>query len=166
MKYIYCGGAFAFDYLDPAYRARASEDYRAELLGDAELLLQKQDAVRINDRVSYIGPFYFESDGMVDRDIVSAELTMVRNCTDAFFLLDHGLCPGTVAELTVASMLGKQIHIYYVRRGDGEETESSLHTPCWYPIILSGLLCDTVSVTACESLADAKETIKSAVRAL
>ena len=166
MRLVYCGGSFAFDFRDPAYRALAAKDYRAVLLGDAEALLRRSDAARLSDSVSYIGPFYFESDGMVDADIVGAELTMVRRCTDAVFLFDGGLCPGTVSELTVASLLGKNVAIFYVKRSETEETESALHSPCWYPITLAGLLNAHTAVFPCESLAEAEEGAVSWVRAL
>jgi hypothetical protein len=166
MRRVYCGGTFAFDYLNPAYRALAAEDYRAVLLGGAEALLQRSDAVTVAPGVSYVGPFYFESDGMVDADIVGAELGMVRECTDAVFLLDHGLCPGTVSELTVASLLGKKVAVFYVKRSEAEETESVLHSPCWYPITLAGLLNERTEVFPCESLAEAKACAVSWVHSL
>ena len=40
MRKLYCGGRFAFDYLNPAYRDLAKEDYRAQLLGNENLLLE------------------------------------------------------------------------------------------------------------------------------
>lgn len=166
MRYLYCGGTFEFDYLDPAYRARAGEDYRARLLGSADLLLCRRDEVRLGADLAYVGPFYFESDGMIDRDIVEAELGMVRRCTDAVFLLDGGLCPGTVSELTLASALGKRVAIFYVRRGETEETESTLHSPCWYPITLAGILNGQTRVFACETLEEAKRQAARFVRAL
>ena len=155
MKKIYCGGSFNFDYLKCGDRDDAAEDYRAVLLGGADLLLERNGCVKINENVEYIGPFYFETDGMKDRDIVHSEWEMVKKCTDAIFLLDGAGCPGTVCELTAASMLGKRVHIFYIRKGEGEETESDLHTPCWYPIIHSLAVNEKTAICKCFSAEDA-----------
>ena len=85
MRKIYCGGAFNFDYLNDGYREYAERDYRAMILGGASLLLERNECVKINENVEYIGPFYFETDGMKDHDIVQSEWDMVKNCTDAIF---------------------------------------------------------------------------------
>lgn len=137
MRKVYCGGAFDFDCQRPDYLQRAKEDYRTILLGDVNKLLQKQEFVFLNSNLAYIGPFYFETDGMVDKDIVGLESEMVENCTDAVFLLNGAGCPGTIAELILASTLKKRVYIFYVRARAGEETESELNTPCWYPIRMS-----------------------------
>ena len=109
MKKVYCGGAFDFDCQRPDYLQRAKKDYRAILLGNEEKLLRKQEFVLINPDLAYIGPFYFETDGMVDKDIVGLERGMVKNCTDAVFLLKDARCPGTIAELMLASVLKKRV---------------------------------------------------------
>lgn len=163
MKKIYCGGRFDFDYLKDGYKDAAAKDYRAVLLGSGNRLLERSNRVRISDGVEYIGPFYFETDGMQDIDIVANEWEMVKNCTDAIFLLDDACCPGTVCELTAASMLGKRVHIFYIRKGDGEETESSLHTPCWYPIIHSSVVNSKSCAYECKSYADAAAKISALV---
>lgn len=164
MRKIYCGGRFDFDYLDEGYRAEAEKDYRAILLGGADMLLQRSKSVKINENAEYIGPFYFETDGMQAHDIVKSEWEMVRECTDAIFLLDDACCPGTVCELTAVSMLGKKVHIFYIRAKAGEETESELHTPCWYPIIHSLTVNKNTSVCECKDYDDAAEKIKALVR--
>ena len=163
MKKLYCGGSFCFDYQHADYREQAARDYRAALLGSTDLLLQRSDGVRINEGVTYIGPFYFESDGMMDRDIVRSETEMVKACTDAIFLLDEAGCPGTVCELTVASMLEKNVHIFYLRKASDEETESDLHTPCWYPILHSCIVNKKTRIHPCSSAEDAAEQIQKLV---
>lgn len=140
MKKLFCGGRFYFDYQLPDYQEKAANDYRAILLGGPEHLLRKSDGIQLHEGLEYIGPFYFESDGMLDKDIVRCEISMIERCTDALFLLDGADCPGTICELTMAGALGKDVHIFYIRRPDGEETESSLHSPCWYAIVHSCLL--------------------------
>lgn len=166
MKQVYCGGAFPFDCRDADFRHQAARDYRALLLGDAGQLLQRQKYVPLSETVRYIGPFYFETAGMQDVDIAACEMNMVRACTDAVFLLDDGNCPGTVSELTLAAMLGKRIAVFYIRRPDDEETESSLHSPCWYPILLSGLLNSQTRVFSCRDYDDAAKKIAAYVRGL
>lgn len=160
MRKFYCGGSFGFDYLQPNYREQAAADYRAILLGSPDRLLQRSTGVELHAEAMYIGPFYFESDGMLDRDIVKSEMEMVTNCTDAVFLLDNASCPGTICELTMASMLGKRVHLFYLRKADDEETESSLHTPCWYPILHSSIMNEYTRLYPCSSLEDAVDQIR------
>lgn len=160
---LYCGGQFNFDYLNSDYYEKAKDDYRSILLGKANKLLQKRRTIKLTDNVSYIGPFYFESDGMMDKDIVKAETSMINKCTNAVFLLDNGCCPGTIAELILAASLKKDITIFYIRRSDNEETESTLHTPCWFPIIMSKLITKNVKLFSCNSYSEATSKIKEYV---
>ncbi len=162
MRKLYCGGRFHFDYLLDGYRDNAAKDYRAVLLGNVDFLLQRSDGIRFYENAEYIGPFYFETDGMQDRDIVQTEWEMVQNCTDAIFLLETADSPGTVCELTAASMLGKRVHIFYLR--DDRETESLLHAPCWYPILHSIAVNEHTHIYECENLDDAVEKIIATVR--
>ena len=165
MRKLYCGGSFGFDYQREDYQQQAASDYRALLLGSTELLLQRSSGVPLGAGTVYIGPFYFESDGMLDRDIVQSEIDMVSQCTDAIFLLDGAGCPGTICELTMASMLGKNVYIFYLRKADDQETESTLHTPCWYPILHSSILNTKTRLYECHSVDDAvarmRELLKS-----
>ena len=164
MRKLYCGGTFCFDYQKAGYMEQAAADYRAVLLGSPDRFLQRSNGVKLNDRVIYIGPFYFESDGMQDREIVQSEMHMVRTCTDAVFLLDGAGCPGTVCELTMAGMLGKNVHLFYVRRPDDQETESTLHTPCWYPVLHSCMINEHTKLYECNSIQDAVEKIQALVQ--
>ena len=134
MEYVYCAGSFPFDCRDRDYAAVAASDYRAGLLGGAELLLQNNGPVRISDRLTYVGPFYFETPQMEDRQIVREELRQLQSCTLAVFLLDRPPCPGTVAELIYAACAGKRVRVYYVT--EEKETESALRSPFWYPMTL------------------------------
>lgn len=163
MRKVYCGGRFDFDCLEEGYRDKAAKDYRAVMLGGVALLLERSERVRISGGAEYIGPFYFETDGMQAGDIVAAELEMVRSCTDAVFLLDGAACPGTVCELTAASMMGKRVHIFYLRKPEGEETESELHTPCWYPILHSLAVNENTRIYGCAGVAEAVAKIKAMV---
>ncbi len=160
---LFCGGSFCFDYLDADYETNAAEDYRAMLLGSVDALLrpEEESGVRISDLVTYIGPFYFETEAMEAEDIVRCEKQMIEKCTDAVFILDDAACPGTVTELIYASSLKKTVHIFYVDYGMDAETESRLHTPCWYPIVFSGLTDSDVHLYPCSSLAEAKQKVKS-----
>lgn len=73
---VFCGGRFHFDYLDENYIQKAYEDYRALLLGDVNNLLRGSGSIRISDNLFYAGPYYFETEGMIDRDIVETEMRM------------------------------------------------------------------------------------------
>lgn len=164
MRTLYCGGTFNFDYQQADYRKQAASDYRAILLGSPDRLLHRSDGVEIHTGVEYIGPFYFESDGMVDRDIVQNEIDTVKRCTDAVFLLDKASCPGTICELTMASMLGKRVHLFYIRKSDDQETESDLHTPCWYPILHSSSINSNTHIYECRSKDDAVNKIRTLIQ--
>ena len=155
MKKIYCAGAFNFDYLEENYLEKVKNDYRSKLLGDAKYLLSKSSGKLLKEDLTYIGPFYFESDGMLDEEIVATEVKMIEECTDAVFLLDNACCPGTIGELLLATLLEKQVAIFYVEKGRDEETESSLHTPCWFPIIMSKQKNKNTYLYACTSKDDA-----------
>ena len=136
MNKLYCAGTFCFDFLDSNYREMAKKDYRSLVLGDSALLLQKSDYVLLNKKLKYIGPFYFESEGMVD-------------------------------ELILASELKKNVQIFYIRKGDYEETESKLHTPCWFPIIMSQQINhNNTKVVECKNYEEAIENVLSYVRSL
>lgn len=162
---LYCGGRFHFDYLEEGFERYAAEDYRAEILGDVHRLLKGPEPVILSDSHVYVGPFYFESDGMVDGDIVETEMRQVERCTDAVFLLEDGLCPGTIAEMVYAATLRKRLRIYYLR--DELETESALCSPCWYPIIVCQKLNgQATEVIACPDISTARERIKEWVSAI
>ncbi len=107
---IFCGGAFYFDYRKDGYQDDASKDYRAKLLESAEILLRGNGGkeVRINDNVTYVGPFYFETVNMKSESIIQCEKEMIERCSDAIFLLDNASCPGTIAEIIYASSLQKK----------------------------------------------------------
>ncbi|MBQ5690140.1 MAG: hypothetical protein IIV24_01470 [Alistipes sp.] len=134
MKRFYCGGRFYFDCREEQYQIQAAEDYRSKLLGGADKMLYGEGELVIKDGISYIGPYYFETEDMEAEDIVAIELEMINRCTDAIFVLDEADCPGTITELLYAAMRGKRIHIFYKEHPSHEETESELHTPCWFPI--------------------------------
>ena len=165
MESIYCGGRFYFDYQQEGYREKAAKDYRALLLDDVNLLLRGTGRVKLSDRLSYIGPYYFETDGMVDREIVEKEKGQIEECTYAFFLLDDGLCPGTIGEIIYAAALKKRICIFYV--ADENETESTLLSSCWYPIILCQMINgESTDVISCANLAEAAEKLLDRVKEL
>lgn len=159
MNKLYCAGAFNFYYLNDDYREKAKKDYRSALLGSEDLLLEKHDYVPLKQNLWYIGPFYFEAEGMTDELIVDSEVKMIRECTNAIFLLDGGCCPGTIAELTLASNLQKHVEIFYIKRNDNEETESRLHSPCWFAIIMSRINNPNTRVTSCSGYEDATKKI-------
>jgi len=158
---IFFGGAFNFDYRDEDYQILAAEDFRAQILGSVDALLKPKDmnGVSINDNVLYIGPFYFEAESMKAQDIIACEKQMIERCTDAVFVLDDAACPGTIAEIMYANSLQKTIHLFYVQHNNDEETESDLHTPCWYPLIFCQLTNDKAELYQCDDLQDAARKV-------
>ena len=164
MQSIYCGGSFDFDYLGEDYEKKAAADWRAIMLGGVDKLLHNGGVLRLSDTLSYVGPYYFESDGMIDREIVDTEMKQIEGCTCAVFLLDGGCCPGTVAEMVYAATMNKRLRIYYVR--DESETESELRSACWYPIIHCQKINSEIEAVACKDAADAREKALDFVNSL
>ena len=134
MNFVYCGGRFDFDNRDERYVEKAARDYRAILLKDVDRLLGIPSPIQISDNLTYVGPFYFETESMLDHGIVEAEMHQIEKCTEAVFLLDNCPCPGTVAEMVYAATLNKKMAVVYL--ADENETESMLMSSCWYPITL------------------------------
>lgn len=143
-------------------------DYRAMLLGNVNSLLwpNDSDGVWISDDVIYAGPFYFEAESMRAEDIIGSEKAMIESCTDAIFLLDDAACPGTITEVIYANSLGKSLHLFYVQHKEDEETESELHTPCWYPILFCHMTNGAVRHYPCFNAEDAADKIKVLVKSL
>ena len=136
VKKLYCGGAFDFDYMQNNYKKAALEDYRVtSVLKNLDVFLYGRKNIALSQNLEYIGPFYCETDTMIGNDIVTAELKMIEKCTDCIFVLDRASCPGTIAECIYAATLKKNLHIFYLQKNTSEETESDLHTPCWFPIL-------------------------------
>lgn len=158
MNYLYCGGRFDFDCRDTDFEEKAVRDYRAILLNDVNKLLSNSDTVILSGHLAYIGPYFFETDDMLDRDIVEVEKRQIERCTIAVFLLDDTPCPGTIAELVYAASLQKKILIYYVKNTN--ETESVLRSPFWYPMILcSKVNRSGTEIIAYDSYAEARDGI-------
>ena len=141
MEYIYCGGRFDFDYRQIGYEKKAAEDYRAILL-----------------KLVYIGPYYFETDSMLDQEIVETEKRQIERSTVAVFLLDHSPCPGTIAEMVYAASLQKKIKIFYVK--EENEKESTLQSSFWYPMILCGKINPAgTNIQSCDSFSEGRAEI-------
>lgn len=165
MERVYLGGKFHFDFLKEGYKEKVSRDFRALILGSKDLLLNQMGSVRLSDNLEYVGPYYFETDSMLDKDIVSTEMKMIEDCTTAFFLIEDGICPGTVSEIIYAATLKKNIRLFYIV--DENETESYLRSPCWYPITQSFLLAgNLVRVTPCKTYEDAVSKLIASVKNL
>lgn len=158
MEYIYCGGRFDFDYRQIGYEKKAAEDYRAILLKDVNKLLNPADTVVLSDNLVYIGPYYFETDSMLDQEIVETEKRQIERSTVAVFLLDHSPCPGTIAEMVYAASLQKKIKIFYVK--EENEKESTLQSSFWYPMILCGKINPAgTNIQSCDSFSEGRAEI-------
>ena len=158
---IFCGGPFAFNSRSEDFLEQAEDDYRAMLLGGAIQLFRptSDDEERILPNVDYIGPFFFQADKLGGEGIIQIELKMIERCTEAFFLLDHAKCPGSIAELMYANSLKKKVHLFFVTLDEDREIESQLHTPCWYPILLSQMLNPNAHLHPYRSLEEAKNSL-------
>ena len=146
----------------------AAKDYWARLLGSVDTLLRPKgtNGVKISENVTYVGPFYFEAESMEAEDIICCEKGMIESCSDAIFLFDDAACPGTITEVMFANSIGKTLHLFFVRHSEDEETESELHTACWYPIQFCEMTNKSVNLYPCSSVEDAANRIRSFVESL
>lgn len=160
-RYIFCGGAFRFDRRRADCYDMIPKDYRSVLLKDPARLFADFDSgdIELSPRVTYVGPYFFTADQLSGEQIILKEKQMIERCTDAIFLLNDASCPGSVTELMEAAMLGKVLNLFYVQRGDDDEIESALHTPCWYPILFSKLTNAYTHLYRCQDYDDAVEKI-------
>ena len=134
MEYLYCA----------AFEKKVAKDYRAILLNDVNKLLNNSDVVVLSSRLAYIGPYYFETDGMLDQDIVEMEKRQIERWV-------------------YAASLQKRVFIYYVK--NEKETESALHSPFWYPIILSSKINSyDVDLIACDSFSEARDNVLKMIK--
>ncbi len=53
----------------------------------------------------------------------------------------------------------RSLNLFYVQRGDEDEIESALHTPCWYPILYSRLTNANTHLYRCKDYDDAVNKI-------
>jgi len=60
-------------------------------------------------------------------------------------------------------MLGKRVHVFYLKKSASEETESTLHTPCWYPVVFSRLVNERTDIYECTGMSDACEKMRRLV---
>ena len=161
-KKIYFGGAFPFKYKEYS-EDKLAGDYRAIILGGTKPLLKSPSAefkfkrIKGKDNVFYAGPYYFYEEGTTARNIVKNELQMVEDCTDAVFLLENTPCPGTITEVIHSSMIGKKVHIFYVKMPiDKGEPENEIENQQWYSICFSQLVnSDNVTLQKCEDREEA-----------
>ena len=159
--YLFCGGAFRFDRRRADCYDMIPKDYRSILLKDPAKLFTDVNAgdTIINQQVAYVGPYFFTTDQLSGEEIILKEKGMIERCTDAIFLFDEAGCPGSVTELMQAAILGKSLHLFYIKRGDDDEIESALHTPCWYPILFSKLTNVNTQLYRCHNYDEAVKKI-------
>lgn len=165
---IFCGGAFRFDRRRADCYDMIPKDYRSVLLKDPALLFAdfSEGDTLLNAKVSYVGPYFFTTEQLSGEQIILKEKEMIERCTDAIFLFDEASCPGSVTELMQAAMLGKSLHLFYIQKGDDDEIESALHTPCWYPILFSQLTNKNTTLYRCHEYDEAVEKIVELVNTL
>lgn len=168
-RLVYCGGNFEFQYKDFKPELM-KDDYRTHILGDVNGILYqpKNESKTINvcKDVEYVGPFYFYEEGLDGSNVVSTEIGMVDRCTDAVFLVDNVNIPGTVAEIIHASLLKKNVAIFYVKQPlDEGEPEKDICSANWYPLQFAKQVANAYLVE-CEDRELAKMCIYNYVKSL
>lgn len=168
MVLLYCGGNFEFQYKDFT-PDKLSGDYRTILLKNLDSILYRPKnatkSVTIHPGVEYIGPFYFYENGLDGAGVVMTEYSMVDRCTHAVFLVDNTNIPGTVSEIIHASILYKDITIFYVERKQDEgEPEQEICNMNWYPLEIAKH--SGAKLIACSSRDEAKSLIIQYVNSL
>ena len=164
MRKIYFGGGFPpIDYNHPEDSMR--NDFRAQILGDAKLLLypppeNKSMEIPISDNSLYVGPFFFYGEALQAKQTVHIENEMIHKCTDAVFLLENISSPGTVTELVNAALLGKNVHIFYISLDTGTP-ETEISSDQWYPIAFAQMVGNNIECIECDSLENARKRILS-----
>lgn len=168
-KVIYCGGNFEFQYKD-FKRELMYNDYRVHLFMDVDKILYQPDTPdllrHLGGDVFYAGPYYFYDNGLDGANVVSTELEMVEKCTHAIFLVDNTNIPGTVAEIVHASLLKKNVSIFYVKQPlDEGEPEKDICSANWYPLQIARQVANAYLVE-CEDRDTAKMCIYNYVKSL
>ena len=166
-KKLYCGGNFEFLYKDFT-PDKLESDYRTRILGGVDQFLRRPSCkyVPLSPSLDYIGPFYFYEDELDGVRVVLNEYRMVDRCTHAVFLIDNASIPGTVAELVHASILDKDIAVFYVERTqDQGEPEQEICNMNWYPLEIAKWI-GNARLVKCKSREEAKELIYQYVESL
>lgn len=166
-KRLYCGGNFEFLYKDFTPE-KLESDYRTHILGDLNKILHQPSCkyVPLSYSLDYIGPFYFYENDLDGAGVVLNEYRMVDRCTHAVFLIDNTSIPGTVAELVHASILDKDITVFYVERTqDQGEPEQEICNMNWYPLEIAKHI-GNARLIKCKSREEAKELIYQYVESL
>lgn len=131
---FYFGGQFQFRYEDYSFE-EASKDYRSLILKNPHKFIDKpkEGFYVLSNDVLYVGPFYFYNhENLIppQRQVVETESNCVRLATDCVFVLSNSSAPGTITEIIHATLLQKNIYIFYVSNNSYEEIENDL----WYAI--------------------------------
>ena len=143
MKTVYVAGSF--------YKSNDSliNDFRTKLLGNDDLLLNKNENAFINlhgETAKYIGPFFyypeeekiFKEKGLSEQEtVVELERMMVENCDVFIVYFGSKSSPGSVAEMIRAASLGKDIEVYYFEN----ENNRKYKTEYWFPILMARDIC-------------------------
>lgn len=143
MKKIYCGGQFQFQYKNYSDEYLC-QDYRCKILKSLINFKHKpeNEYIDLGNNTRYIGPFYFYENNETGQDIVRIESKMIENSTDCFFVLSRDSAPGTITEIIYATLLAKNIYIYYQNKPIEEgEPEREIQSDLWYSIEFCRLNC-------------------------
>ncbi len=137
MKKIYFAGKFnksetRLNSLEGMLR----NDYRSQLLGDANLLTYYQKNLIINNKFEYIGPFYCEQASNGDytstdcKTVLNAEYNLIKNSDIFVVVLGESFSVGSIVELGWALQENKQIIILYQE----EKSVYTIASEYWFAI--------------------------------
>lgn len=124
------------------------DDFRTTLIGKENNFRYFNNSSFIRDKngelkYQYLGPFYNEmaSSGELTSDIceevVSTENRLIDRCDLFIVYLDNNVSPGSITELTYASLNNKKIIIFYKREDD---VKYDLKSSNWYPIVSARII--------------------------
>lgn len=166
MKKVYMAGKFnKSDERHLGLAMRLRNDWRANLLGNPDRLVNAADNVQLNDKYAYCGPFYCEqaSNGNFTstdcKTVVSAERAAVDNCDVFVATLDENYSPGTIVEIGWALNAHKDVWILY-RAQDSKYTIKSEH---WFAIADAQMRDSRTHVAVYQSPAEMMQIIKNQI---
>ena len=112
-------------------------DFRTKLIGNNNFINFNYNSF-IFDKYQYLGPFYNEKAGNGNltntecEKVVKCENALIDRCDIFMIYLSDELSPGSITELTYASMLKKEIVIFY-KTDKNNKYEYAIDS--WYPIV-------------------------------
>lgn len=161
---VYIGAKFNKDK-DSSFK----NDFRVSLIGAEEKFINYNNESYITDlddnlKYQYLGPFYNEKASSGDLtsticdEVVQSERKLIENCDTFIVYLDLEFSPGSIAELTYAATLNKNILIIYKSENN---IKYELKSSNWFPITMAKQLATNVKLIQINSEDEITKIIKS-----